>query len=292
MTDVRKIRIGLVGLLVACFSQSPLISHASVSSDPTPPHTIRGLDVRDAWLAYHPVGGGPALFFDGAPGSGPSQLQVVTQLYPQVAASLTPAETAALAKAHVGSNNQLTVLSAVSPATSTTLTTGNSACPDSNDCDYYEIVFQNTGTFNGYNTQVNEFIDAYRDNGVTVKFNWHWQQFSGTDGPFGQYHDWNPNNWHQNSNGNHYVGNNTYDYDTTGSGNGSWSVVNFCFCVPPSASVALYDNMYAAYCVNQVDTWPGGGTGTVTEEYSQGATAYDAGDNVLGYGTGTFQTCG
>ena len=256
------------------------------SFDPGPARAPDGELVRDAWLNHHGPNGGPAIFTSTQPGDGPTQLAAITAQYPQITSLLSPEELQRLASVRIGTASSLALIYA-EPA-SLSLTSGGGGCGDPNVCDYYQIVFNNVSTFNGYNTYMYEYRDAYRDDGSTTQWTWHYADYNGQDGPTGPYHNWNPVSW--SGTFSRSLGGNTWDYYTNANGHGSWSVVNFCLCWPPVSAV-IYDNMMGDGCANELNTFPGGGTSTVTEYFYQQATAWDAGDNVIGYGASGFQTC-
>jgi hypothetical protein len=220
-------------------------------------------------------------------GDGPTELAVTSANYPEVVALLSPQQVQELSNVRVGATSSLTLIFAKPAAT--TLTSGGSGCADPNACDYYQIVFNNVSTSNGYNTYMFEYRDAYRDDGSSTKWSWHYADYNGQDGPSGPYHNWNPVTWLGTNS--RSLGGNTWDYYTSASGRGSWSVVNFCLCFPFGFQVSIWSDMTGDGCANELNTYPDGGTSTVTEFFYQQARAYDAGDNVIGYGSSGFNTC-
>ncbi len=264
---------------------------ASAADSEAAPTSVNGMLVRDAWLQFHPADAGPALILQSQAGSGPTELEVISGQYPEALAYISPDVQKGLAQVRVGSVSSVSLVFAHAPASAVSLTDAGGGCGDPNDCDYYMISFTNTSTFNGYNTSTSERVDGYRDDGSTVAWTWHWQNFNGQDGPTGQYHNWNGSMGHA-GNYSQSLGGSVMDYYSFGWGFGSWTVVQLGFSWPPF-SVAVYENMYADLCINEKTTWPGGASGSATEHISGATSAYDAGDNVTsGTGYSPFSSCG
>ena len=227
------------------------------------PATINGMNLRDAYLKLRPADGGPVVVFSGSEGTGMTELQAVSILDPAVVSSLSPSMTTALSNAHVGSQFNVTVLTALNPNLNTCIT-GCSSCPDTNNCDYFYANFGGSTGFNSVGTTVNDEADAYRDNGDSTVWSFLNEQYVGTDQPFSS----GTNDWSSSvqpcGSGSYTSGPAMVYYDGE-CGNGSWNPVSGCFLcisIPPGIGFreTIDEDIYNAYCISETEIFASGGS--------------------------------
>ena len=301
----RARRRAIAGLLVLCVGGSLLAGGGrqvvvaaadTVASTSYHPPTVEGMSLRDAWVKLHPADGGPVVLVSGSPGSGPTELETLTNAAPTIAAALSPTMRAELSSARVGSQYSITVLTALNTGvvapTLQTCISGCTACPDPNDCDYfYANLSGNTG-FNSVTTSVNDEVDGYRDNGDSANWAFLNEGYTGVDQPGGDgTHDW--------TNSVQPCGQGVR-FETVGTtqvaiyydgmcGNGSWTPVSVCFlCIslfPPGIGAVketISEDIYNTYCAEETEIFAGGGSATRDERAYWNVTEWPGGAYTYG----------
>lgn len=168
----RRSKGSLVGMLIAAAISllGPARSAAADTSSPSAsPSTFEGMPLPVAWATLS-NGSGPVISFDSTPGTGPTQLEAIQQLYPQAVPYIPQSEQATLSDTRVGSSFTMTILNAVAPSINATTTSGGSPCTDPNLCDYFKMKFNAQGEFNGYHVTMDESVDGYRDDGASTSW--------------------------------------------------------------------------------------------------------------------------